>query len=263
MKRRHFFEFVDQNWIPALIRNSITQITQFNIDFFKIYDPVSSIINELIKTTGNNQIIDLCSGSSGPWPRLISQIASPVKVTLTDKFPNLKKWEQIAQSSGAKISYSKTPVDVHFIPDELKGIRTIFTGFHHFKLEEARSLLIQTVARDQPIAIFEFTERSLISMLRGLILFILLPFFQTPFIKPRSIAVFFWTYCIPLIPILHYWDGLISNIRTYSVNELWEIVNSTDWKKYHWEIGSKPIRTHGMKGNITYLVGYNPHRSYF
>lgn len=259
MKHRHYFEFVDQSWIPALFRNAITQITQFNIDFFKIYDPISSKINELMKTTGYNQIIDLCSGSSGPWPRLVTRISSPVKVILTDKFPNLKKWEQVAQASGRKIDYYKAPVDVHSIPDELKGIRTIFTGFHHFKPEDAQNLLAQTVARNEPIAIFEFTERNLTSMLRGLILFILLPFLQTPFIKPRSIAVFFWTYFIPIIPILHYWDGLISNLRTYSANELWEIVNNTDWRKYHWEIGYKPIQAHGMKGNITYLLGYNPH----
>lgn len=259
MKHRHFFEFIDQSWVPALFRNAITQITQFNIDFLKIYDPISTKIDELIKITGCNQIIDLCSGSSGPWPRLITQIASPVKVILTDKFPNLKKWEQVAQNSDGNIGYSKTPVDVHSIPDDLNGIRTIFTGFHHFKPEDAKNFLIQTVARDQPIAIFEFTERNLSSMLRGLVLFILLPFIQIPFIKPRSLAVFFWTYCIPLIPILHYWDGLVSNMRTYSANELWEIVNGADWRKYHWEVGAQPIQTFGMKGNITYLIGYNPH----
>jgi hypothetical protein len=258
MKHIQFFEFEDQYWIPALFRNIITQITQYNLDFFQIYDPIFYKIDELLQTTGYTQIIDLCSGSSGPWPRLATKSKTLAKVILTDKFPNLEKWAQVAKTSKGKIDYYKTPVDIRSIPDELKGLRTIFTGFHHLKPADAKKILAQAVAQDQPVAVFEFTERSLSSILRGFILYILLPFLQIPFIKPRTSAVFFWTYLIPIVPIMHWWDGLVSNLRTYSTGELWEIVNSTDWKKYHWEIGTEPIKNYGMKAKITYLIGYNP-----
>jgi hypothetical protein len=261
MKHVQFFEFEDQTWIPPLFRNAITQITQYNVDFFKIYDPISNKIDELLQTTGHKQIIDLCSGSSGPWPRLINKINSPAKVILTDKFPNLKKWEQVARNSKGKISYYKFSVDAKSVPEELQGIRTIFTGFHHFNPEDAKKILAQAVERDEPVAIFEFTERNFISMIRGLVLYILLPFLQIPFIRPKTSAGFLWTYLIPIIPVMHWWDGLISNLRTYSTDELWEIVSSNDWRKYHWKIGTEPLQSFGMKGNITYLIGYNPHRS--
>lgn len=257
MKHTHFFEFEDLNWIPAPFRNTITQITQYNLDFFRIYDPIFDKIDELLQTTGYTQIIDLCSGSSGPWPRLVTKCKKLSKVILTDKFPNLKKWDQVAKTSEGKIDYYKTPVDIQSIPDELKGLRTIFTGFHHFKPADAKKILAQTVAKDQPVAVFEFTERNLSSIIRGLILYILLPFLQIPFIKPRTMAGFFWTYLIPIIPIMHWWDGLVSSLRTYTTSELWEIINSIDWKKYHWEVGAKPIKTCGMKGKITYLIGYS------
>lgn len=261
MKHVHFFEFEDQSWIPALFRNTITQITQYNLDFFKIYDPIFYKIDELLQTTGYTQIIDLCSGSSGPWTRLVTKLKSPVQVILTDKFPNLEKWEQVTKNSNGKIAYHYTSVDIQSIPDELKGLRTIFTGFHHFKPADAQKILAQMVAQGEPLAIFEFTERNLASMVRGLTLYILLPFLQIPFIKPRTPTGFFWTYLIPVIPIMHWWDGLVSNLRTYSTHELWEIVYSTDWRKYYWEIGTEQVKSHGMKGRITYLIGYNPNHS--
>ena len=233
-----------------------TQITQFNLDFFKIYDPIFPKIDKLLQTTGRSQIIDLCSGSSGPWPRLIKQLHTPVKVILTDKYPNLIKWEQVAQNSGGQIDYCRSSVDAQSVPGELNGVRTIFTGFHHFKPEDAKKVLGKIVSQEEPIAIFEFTGRNLRSILQSLGLYFVLPYLETPFIKPLTWSRFFWTYIIPVVPFLDFWDGLVSNIRTYTIKELWEIVNSLPNHNYHWEIGLELVKSHGLKGKIEYLIGY-------
>lgn len=262
MKHLHLFEFTDQVWLPEMFRNMITQITQFNLDFFKIYDVIFPKVEQFLQTTGESQVIDLCSGSSGPWLRLLKQLKSPVKVILTDKYPNLGKWRQVMEVAQGRMECSASSVDAVAVPGELKGLRTIFTGFHHFRPEEAKIILETAVAQNEPIAIFEFTERSFPSLIRAIWLYMLVTLVQTPFIKPRTLARFFWTYLLPVIPILHWWDGLVSNVRTYSPRELQEIVNSIDSKEYQWEIGLETFRTYGMKARITYLLGYNPKQNH-
>jgi hypothetical protein len=262
MNRVHLFEFEDQNWIPEMFRNMITQITQYTIDFFLIYDNIIPKIEELLQTTTDPQIIDLCSGSSGPWLKLVKQIQTPIKVLLTDKYPNFNKWKEVVKNSQGKFDYSKLPIDARTVPSELKGLRTIFTGFHHFKPEEAKLILERAISQNQPIAVFEFTRRSLTGILLGSWLTLLVPFFETPFIKPRTLSRFLWTYLIPVVPVLHFWDGLVSNLRTYSIAELQSLVNSIDGKGYTWEIGAQPVKSRGMTGEITYLTGYPAkHRS--
>lgn len=256
MKRFSLFEFEDQSWLPVAFRNAITQNLQFTLDHYQIYDPIFAKIEELIQITGSPQIVDLCSGSSGPWRRWAKKAPPPVKVLLTDKYPNPLQWKEITSNSQGKIAYSGTPVDALAIPNELRGLRIIFTAFHHFKPAEAKQLLKEIVAQAEPIAIFEFTERSFPAVIRAFFVLFLLPFFQTPFIHPRTLARFFWTYLIPVIPLMHWWDGLVSHLRTYTSGELQDMVNGIKEPEYHWEIGTERFSIHGLPWKITYLTGY-------
>jgi hypothetical protein len=47
----------------------------------------------------------------------------------------------------------------------------------------------------------------------------------------------FWTYVAPIVPLLVPWDGLVSGLRLYSLNELREIVEGLPSNDYRWEIG--------------------------
>jgi hypothetical protein len=62
-----------------------------------------------------------------------------------------------------------------------------------------------------------------------------------------------WTYLIPVIPFVLFFDGLISCLRAYSLGELQEMTSGLEGGGYRWEIGEKtggllPVR-------ITYLIG--------
>jgi hypothetical protein len=50
------------------------------------------------------------------------------------------------------------------------------------------------------------------------------------------------------------WDGLISDLRTYSVTELKELVSTIRIKNYSWEIGKQKSGIPGI--NVTYLLGH-------
>ncbi len=253
MKRIHAFEINDQQWCPVLFRNMITDYLQFTARTFRIYDCVIPLIEKVLSKTGSDSVIDLCSGASGPWSHLL-QHTENINIVLTDKFPNLASLERVSSESGGRISFSRESVDATDVPEKYDGMRTIFTGLHHFRPETAEKILQDTAGKNRAIGIFEFTERSLpavLSALPGIPLMVLL---FTPFIKPFKLSRLFWTYIIPVAPLLIMWDGLISDLRTYSVAELQKLVSTVKAENYSWEIGKQPSGVPGI--NITYLVGY-------
>ena len=91
----------------------------------------------------------------------------------------------------------------------------------------------------QNIAIFEGQERSVASVF-AMVFSPIMVLLVTPFIKPFSFGRLFFTYLIPLVPILVMWDGIVSSLRTYSVKEMEDLVNGLNNKdQFDWEIGRK------------------------
>ncbi len=62
-----------------------------------------------------------------------------------------------------------------------------------------------------------------------------------------------WTYLIPVVPLVSFFDGLVSCLRTYSVQELRELSEGLDAKDYQWEIGERKSTAGPIP--ITYLIG--------
>src|SRR5439155_21664731 len=114
-------------------------------------------------------------------------------------------------------------VDATSGPPALSGFRTLFSSFHHFRPEEARRILADAVRQRQGIGVFEATQRSAPAMLAMLLtpLFVLL---ATPFIRPFRLSRLFWTYLLPVVPIVALFDGVVSCLRTYTPTELRALV---------------------------------------
>jgi hypothetical protein len=56
-----------------------------------------------------------------------------------------------------------------------------------------------------------------------------------------------------LVPLVSLFDGLVSCLRTYSVQELRRTVEGLDAKDYQWEIGE--LKSKAGPIPITYLIG--------
>ena len=65
MGRIHLFELEDQSWFPSQLRSLITDLLQYQLTAFNVYQPAIPKIQEVMQKTNCNQIIDLGSGSSG------------------------------------------------------------------------------------------------------------------------------------------------------------------------------------------------------
>jgi protein-S-isoprenylcysteine O-methyltransferase Ste14 len=74
--------------------------------------------------------------------------------------------------------------------------------------------------------------------------------FATPFIRPFRWKRLLWTYLIPLVPFMCCWDGVVSQLRAYTIGELSE--RTQGFEDYEWSVGSTPI--HGQPRHLTFLL---------
>jgi hypothetical protein len=260
MKRIHLFEFTDLAWYPQVFRRMQTDYLQFVTTRGAGHENLIPLFRKALHASSATEIIDLCTGGTGPWLRLqeqVKQAGLDVTVKLTDKYPHpqaLQKWEEDARQD---IVYLAEPVDAMNVPSHLKGMRTLFEGFHHFKPKQAQAILQDAVEKKAAIGIFEATLKPPL----GVLLLLLSPFmtllgylFTTPFIKPRTISRFFWTYIVPIVPLVTCWDGFISFLRVYSQQELKELTAPLQRQDYTWEMGKASTGTPLF--DFTYLIGY-------
>src|SRR2546425_11759383 len=84
---------------------------------------------------------------------------------------------------------------------------------------QARAILADAVHNRQGIGVFEATQRRALALLL-MLLAPLMMLVVTPFIRPFRWSRLLWTYLIPLVPLVTLFDGLVSCLRTYSVQEL-------------------------------------------
>lgn len=240
-------------WFPEFLRNYGTDFLGFVAEKTGMFKPAISQLEQILKQSGTNRIIDLAAGSGGGILLLNAHLKQKIpglQIILTDLFPNLPSFEH-AKSKSENIEFVRSPVDARVVPDELQGLRTLFLAFHHFKPLDAKLVLQDAVDSKNAIAIFEGQERSL----QGFIGMLFSPIFvllATPFIRPFSFGRIIFTYLIPIVPLFVLWDGMVSSLRTYSVKEMEALISDVkDKGNFYWETGKKK----SGPGVILYLLG--------
>ncbi|WP_281321968.1 hypothetical protein [Flavobacterium aestivum] len=253
MSRIHLFEFEDQKWLPEFIRNYITDFLQFLSNKTAMYKGIVPIIEKGLKESQTNQIIDLASGGGGGLIWLNSELRKSIpdlRILLTDYFPNIPAFEY-TQKQAENFDFIKTSVDARNVPENLKGLRTQFLSLHHFKPKDAQQILQNAIDTNSSIAIFEAQERSIPSIV-AMIFSPISVLFTAPLIRPFKFDRIIFTYLIPIVPILILWDGVVSSLRTYSVEEMNALIaNLNNKEAYNWEVG----KVKSGPAKILYLLG--------
>ena len=136
MRRLNLMEFHDQSWFPAFLRDYVTDGLETTLNLLDLYRPVAARLQRALQESNATRVVDLCSGAGGPWLRLANHLQQnshvPVEIWLTDKYPNIVA-EDASHAIPAQIHFCKEPVDATRIPPDLRGFRTIFNSFHHFR----------------------------------------------------------------------------------------------------------------------------------
>jgi hypothetical protein len=252
MGRTELQEIHDHPEFPGFLRDLVTDALQSLWGFGNSYRPILGRLLDAMDRTGTREALDLCSGGGGPWLRLLRDPelgTRRISVRLTDKYPNRSAFSR-ASATSELLAYESTPVDATRIPERLAGFRTIFSSFHHFGPELAREVLSDALRQRRGVGIFEMARRSP----RTLLTICCIPVFSwclAPTIRPFRWSRLFWTYLVPVVPFVLFYDGIASCLRAYSQAELAELVRPLAASDYEWQIGED--RSGFLP--VTYLLG--------
>lgn len=257
MKRMHLFEFMDFRWYPNLLRNLQTNVIQVIVTRSPAFDSAVPYIDRVLQRVQTNQIVDLCSGASGPWLRIYKKLGmSDVHVLLTDKYPNVEMFADLQGRSGGRIVGIAEPVDALNVPPEVSGIRTMFTAFHHFRELEVETLLDDAQAKGQALCVFDYVPNKLLTLALSPLTFVIsiLQFYFLSFaVRPISWMQLLFTNIIPIVPLVAAWDGFVSAMRKYDADSLRLMVEGRSTDRYRWEVGTD--NSYSRATPMTYLIG--------
>lgn len=236
MKRRQLFEFLDLSPIPALFKAFETDYLLLVSQKLRLHRPIVPYVKRLLEKphAARPCLIDLGSGSGGPafdLQKELAQDGTHFHLFFTDLQPVPA---HMRSATGEDATYCDESVAADRVPAHLKGPRTMLNVFHHLRPEEARRVLEAAMRDGQPIGIFEANERSVKSLLAMILIVPLLVLFMTPMIRPFSLRRLFFTYIVPVMPLMIAWDGFVSCLRTYMPEDLNAL---TDGLPGRWEKG--------------------------
>jgi hypothetical protein len=249
LRRFHLFEFEDQPWFPDTLRRAMTSYLVVSYRLAPLAKIWADHLAKVLLDVGCGEIVDLGSGSAGPMTEIVAELKRrglDVSVTLTDLFPSQNG------NSGGCIRYWPEAVDATNVPAALSGTRTMFSAFHHFCPEAAHRILKDAFDKRRAICIFEATSRTPAGI-ASMFLVPILTLFVTPMIRPVSWVQLLFTYVIPILPFLIFWDGFVSQLRSYTVEEFAGLTQTLQAPDYEWEIGS--IRVSRLPTGVPYLIG--------
>lgn len=255
MRRVHLVELEDLPWFPRVIRDGATTYLAWITARSGQIEFLVPTLERLLRRTGELAIVDLCSGGAGPMPGVVAGLRARglrVHATLTDFYPNVEALAHVCAESDGALSYSPKSVDAMRVPAELRGVRTLWNGFHHFRPEHAREILAGAVRARRPIAVFELLTRQPLYLV-SLFFSAFVALLTVPFWRPFRVSSLFFCWVVPLIPFVILWDGIVSWLRIYSESELRELVTSFAAEPYDWEIGK--IRLGRLPVHASYLLG--------
>ncbi len=257
MKRLHLIELEDQAWLPAPIRDGLTDYLSFMAELASLpFAGFAAKISTVMKSVGTKSIIEMGSGGGGPAISICRELMKlghkDIELTLTDLHPNVPRLRYAKEHNKIPIKVIEHSVDATSVPDSLDGLRLMCNAFHHLPPKLAREVLHDAVRKNKPVAIMELVSRSphgFAQLFAG----IPLMFLMMLFVRPFRISRLLFTYVIPLIPLCTLWDGIVSCLRVYSPEEMRELVESLPKNSFEWDIGIIKVPMTPIR--VTYLIG--------
>jgi hypothetical protein len=249
MKRIQLFEFEDFNWLPGPIRAGITNLIVVFHHLMKSRDVLSSLILSIREKRSFDQIVDMGSGSGGIMPEVQEKLKSEgtdLRLLLSDLHPSPQIVRRYEEDAKKDIQYWPESINATDLGKAPEGLKTMVNCFHHMPPNVAKEILRSAQENDQSLMIFEIAENKIPTLLWwlflpvSLVILIIMSLFMTPFVRPLTPAQLFWTYIIPVIPIIYAWDGQASLVRTYTFDDIESLLpEPSETYVWHMEPGQK------------------------
>ena len=256
LPRLQLFEFHECSWFPQSLKNAITEVLRAMCFELRVHDVILPVMEDILGRTKTEQVVDLCSGAGGPIVPIqqrLAQFGRPIRVLLTDKFPNQPAFRRFEELTGGLVRGYLEPVPAENVPAGLSGLRTLFNAFHHFPPDRAHEILANAYRSRQPIAIFEITERTAFNTFSNFPLSFLTMLALLPRMQSRRPEWWLLTYLLPLLPLAFGWDASVSCLRSYTPSDFNSLTKGLEDESYHWSSGRLPVPRSTI--HVNYFVG--------
>lgn len=224
-RRFHAFEFCDQYWVKGIIREAFMDCLEA---IYRAYGPYKKHFPSLIsEARSRGTIVDLATGNAAPVISFLeflkkenqSESIENLKVIATDLHPHLQTWADL-EKKYPYFSFRGTAFDAVNQAENIPCVYTMFSAFHHFNEDDAIRIISSKLSENSDLIIFEMTPRDHSTN------YIWLPF-SIPFLmlsslfsKKIKLSKILLSIILPIVPLMVVFDGLISNLRTYTKSEL-------------------------------------------
>lgn len=247
--------------MPRAVRDGATDVLDYLFERLDAYGAVAPQLDATLAASGASRIVDLCSGGGGGTLSMVRRLrsrGSGLAITLTDLYPSHSGMARVAALGDDRIRYAPEPLDVRTAAGPSDGLHTTAGAIHHFEPEDVRAILGAIVARRQPLAFFDVAAspgiRALplvfapVAMAVNMVMLFVAALLLVPAVRPLRWSRLFWTYVLPLIPLVFAWDGTVSALRAYTPEELLHLAASVPGGGgYSWAAG--------RGGRFLYLTG--------
>jgi len=238
-------------------------MTNYLVSLHRLLDTshlIAPLVARMVSASHTQKILDLCSGSGGPMVATAEVLRTDfgfadLQLTLSDYFPNTEALVNISSQNRSWIRYESSSVNASDVRIPHDGVRTMICSLHHMRPEKAKEILQHAAEKRRPFFAFEISDNSLPALMWWLPfpMTIVMTLLLTPWVRPLTFQQIFFTYVIPILPVLIAWDGMVSNARTYTESDLKFLTQSMSLEGYRFEIGT--LRKPGLPLGMTYILG--------
>lgn len=256
-RRRHLIELHEQPWFPEVWRDLFRTGLGKAFVLFGLSRESSRVLAPFLVAHRPAEVLDLCSGSGecscDVWQRAVSGedggALSTCALVLSDLYPNPQRW---AASNPAN-RYVGVPVDARTVGAGLPRTWMMLNALHHFPPAELRAFLCGTATSADGFIAVDRTARNWREMFVTIFVVPIAAAIITAFmIRPFRAYNVLWSLIIPVIPLVALLDGIVSNLRSYTVEELRSLIAECP-SSFAWEVDVTP----GGRGvpPMTYIIG--------
>ncbi|PPD20322.1 MAG: hypothetical protein CTY22_04695 [Methylomonas sp.] len=245
------FEFGDMDMVPELYHVYLRKYLTFFYKAFGYHRLWVPGFAEFILKIKKQDLMECCSGSGDVLLMIDAELDESkfknIRYILSDIRPNPEFCGRINLMPGDRFKYLNESVDIVSKHAEYSYPKIFINSFHHFSKEQVVGIFNANLGNNNEIIIMEYVRKSFLgflSMVVGpLVVFLTLPFVVR--LKHLPVMAFF-TYLLPIFPLMMLWDGIVSCLHEYSDKEIKQIID---------EMGYKVNIKSSVKRNLLYPAG--------
>lgn len=224
MKRKQVPQFTNANWFPGFLKQSIYEFMTWFVNKVNAAKPFMPIIEEGLQHADKIIVIDKkCGAGFETVDGLLDENIERVYIS-ADNFKTAQE-----------------------------GLYLSINSFHQFSVNEAKNMLTQISNKKQPVVIVEGNNDSLWQVFGMTVIVPITVLLTAPFVKPFRFERIIFTYLIPVLPFVTFFDGFMALFKLYAPKDLDELTASIHTEGYYWRTGKLD---NGRGGKIIYLIGF-------